>query len=215
MHSGSNTRQQIVDFILAWFGSHTGKFLDIGAHDGKGSSITVPLLLRGWHGVMVEPTPYTYRTLVSHLSKLGLSHNTTCVPKAVLPDQSWGQHISMYDMVNLGENDNSGYASIYRNRVVSNRHQIQAELRTTASKIHDIWVPCVTAQSLIEQHGYDWDLIKIDAEGCDINIFKSLPLDSMRIGLVCLEYDMDLPLVLAQKWRICARFGGNIMLYRS
>lgn len=42
-------------FVLEFFGTQTGKFLDIGAFDGIDMSNTRRLLEHGWEGVFIEP----------------------------------------------------------------------------------------------------------------------------------------------------------------
>lgn len=51
------------DFILEYFGDFVGTFLDIGANDGVTFSNTRALALRGWKGVMVEPSPKAFERL--------------------------------------------------------------------------------------------------------------------------------------------------------
>lgn len=51
------------EFILKFFYGKTGRFLDIGAHDGESLSNTRALALLGWSGVLVEPHPVHFHKL--------------------------------------------------------------------------------------------------------------------------------------------------------
>jgi FkbM family methyltransferase len=44
-------------YILEYFGDHVGTFLDIGCNDCKTFSNTHALALRGWSGVLIDPSP--------------------------------------------------------------------------------------------------------------------------------------------------------------
>lgn len=50
--------------IDGFFGKdYVGRFLDIGAFDGVSMSNTRALALRGWSGVLVEPSPWVFPRL--------------------------------------------------------------------------------------------------------------------------------------------------------
>jgi FkbM family methyltransferase len=50
-------------YILEYFGSEVGTFLSLGENDGVTFSNVRALALRGWKGVMVEPSPKAYERL--------------------------------------------------------------------------------------------------------------------------------------------------------
>ena len=51
------------EVILNYFGSRVGTFLSLGENDGVTFSNVRALALRGWKGVMVEPSPKAYERL--------------------------------------------------------------------------------------------------------------------------------------------------------
>jgi FkbM family methyltransferase len=59
MHS-QNKEEEV---ILNYFGSRVGTFLSLGENDGVTFSNVRALALRGWKGVMVEPSPKAYERL--------------------------------------------------------------------------------------------------------------------------------------------------------
>lgn len=48
------------EHILKYFGDHVGTFLDLGSNDGITFSNTRALALRGWKGILVDPSPKAY-----------------------------------------------------------------------------------------------------------------------------------------------------------
>jgi len=55
-----NNEQQI---IMKYFGDRKGRLLDIGANDGVTLSNSRALMLSGWEGVLVEPSPQAFARL--------------------------------------------------------------------------------------------------------------------------------------------------------
>jgi FkbM family methyltransferase len=51
------SQNQEEEEILEYFGDHVGTFLDIGCNDCKTFSNTHALALRGWSGVLIDPSP--------------------------------------------------------------------------------------------------------------------------------------------------------------
>jgi FkbM family methyltransferase len=51
------------DVILDYFGNFKGHLLDIGANDGITLSNSREMIVRGWGGVLVEPSPTAFKKL--------------------------------------------------------------------------------------------------------------------------------------------------------
>ena len=65
MYSQNNEEQT----ILQYFGLQpTGRFLDIGCHDGIHLSNTRALADKGWSGVLVDPSPISFTRLMDNYS---------------------------------------------------------------------------------------------------------------------------------------------------
>lgn len=73
------------DIILAHFGDKAdGHLLDIGAFDGTSFSNSRALIDRGWHGCMIEPSPWPFATM----TKLYWSNPRVCLINAcVVPER--------------------------------------------------------------------------------------------------------------------------------
>jgi FkbM family methyltransferase len=59
--------------------------LDIGAYDGKTFSNTLALIERGWNGVLVEPAPEVFVTLMANLKPFVESGKVDLVHAAFKP----------------------------------------------------------------------------------------------------------------------------------
>ena len=182
-----NEHAMSLQYINTWFGDRTGKFLDIGSHTGGVSSMTAPRLQLGWHGVMVEPTPQTFRNLENEMSNKGWTSQVTCVNRAVMPNDYAGNHVTMYDMSNMVTQENSWHASWRRDWVERAATEPGTHPPDWDGHIHELLVPVITCNQLIDQYGTDWDLIKIDAEGLTLSIVQNMPWHRMQVGLVCIE----------------------------
>jgi len=60
MNFSQNKEQEA---ILNYFGDKIGTFIDLGGNDGVTFSNTRALALKGWRGVLVEPSPKAYERL--------------------------------------------------------------------------------------------------------------------------------------------------------
>ena len=59
--------------ILDYFKDFQGRFLDVGAYDGKTFSNTYALAERGWEGVLVEASPQCFVQMTKCVSFKGVS----------------------------------------------------------------------------------------------------------------------------------------------
>lgn len=146
-----------------------GRFLDIGAHDGKTFSSTRALAERGWGGVYVEPAPDVLPSLRENTAEFG--DRTTIVPCAIglksglLPFYSSGG-----DMVGS----------------LSAEH---AKKWSSCVTFSEIQVPVITLAELEHRHGTDFDFVGIDVEGINWDLFCQFDWTRWRPRCVCIEYD--------------------------
>lgn len=66
--------------IREYFGDYKGRFLDLGAYDGKNGSNTYDLALENWKGVCVEANPLIFSRL---LETYEYNKNVICVNAAI------------------------------------------------------------------------------------------------------------------------------------
>jgi FkbM family methyltransferase len=164
------TQNEEEKFILEAFKDFsTGRFLDIGAHDGKTFSSTRALIERGWVGVYVEPAPDVLPSLRENTKEF--EDRVTIVPCAigltsgVLPFYSAGG-----DMVGS----------------LSAEHAKKWSSAVTFSEIH---VPVITLAQLESRVGHSFDFINLDVEGINWDLFCQFDWTKWTPRCVCIEYD--------------------------
>lgn len=156
--------------ITAYFGSQTGRLLDIGAHDGVNLSNSRKLLENGWSGILVEPSPTVFDKLLENTTEMqdrvSLWNTAVAVQSSVVDfTDSMGDYISTLSQEHL-------------NKWAAHLNWRKFKVKT------------VTVAELLEAEGMQFDFITIDVEGTNWEILKALPnevLESAR--MVCIEYD--------------------------
>lgn len=158
-------------YILRFFKKKHGRFLDIGAYDGKTFSTTRQLALNGWEGVMIEPSPSVFPALEKRYFHNPKVH---CIKIAV------GRR----------DGDKEFYDS--RGDAVSSFDKAHVELWKTKGnvKFKKVVVEVVTIPTLFQQLGYHFDFINIDTEGYSWYILERLPYDKLiQLKMICVEFD--------------------------
>ena len=159
-------------YILNYFKGYTGRFLDIGAYDGKTFSNTHRLARNQWSGVCVEPSP----TAVEALKRLYAKN----------------QRIKVY---NVGIGSKRGVMAFYHTKdAVSTFDADHAELwKQQGVPYTKIEMKVITLEDLLEQEGYDFDFINTDTEGWDLDILKTVPFNKLpRLKMFCVEFGKHL-----------------------
>ena len=158
------------DYILKYFGGQIGKFLDIGAFNGKTFSNTYALVELGWSGVCVEPSPSVFLDLMKlHKDNPRITMLAAAIDSkagiAPFYDSS-GDAISTFDVAHRDKWKN-GYGS----------------------KFTKIYVPTIPVVDIFKTFGYDFDFINIDVECMNYPIFVALPMSQMKVRMMCVEHD--------------------------
>ena len=187
------------EFILAFFGDHKGRFLDVGAFDGHTFSNTGQLAEGGWSGVCVEPSPSVF----PYLARYHDLHDVLCLNAAVTVAAKWmpfwdagGDALSSLDSEHVAKFAADGYP------------------------FQRCWIHGVTWSQLLEGFPGSYDFLNIDVEGTNAELAMACPLDAIGARLVCLENDLG-----DQHNTVLARFrsfgyatlnkiGGNLLFGR-
>lgn len=158
-------------WILEFFGKAKGRFLDIGAYDGKTFSNTRQLALNGWGGVLVEPCPSVHKVLDSmygsderfQIVKVGIG-----LKQGVIPFYNFcGDAVGSFDIE---------HAKLWEEK--------------GKRKYTVIQLPVITVANLVAQIGIDFEFINIDTEGWSFDVLRSLPFMSMsKVKMICVEFD--------------------------
>lgn len=162
-------------FILKHFENQgPASLLDIGAYDGKTFSNSLALLEKGWHGVLVEPSPSVFLKLAENVQK----HQVDLINAAVHTHtelikfwDSGGDAISSFDEKHVAKWE-AGYNC----------------------KFKPYYVKTVTIHEILHIFKRDFSFINLDVESLNHELFKDLMvhLTSGRLAktsLICVEHD--------------------------
>jgi FkbM family methyltransferase len=160
------------EWIEEHFRGRVGRFLEVGAFDGKTDSITAGLIEAGWEGVMVEPSAQTF---VKLMKQHGNNPKITLVHAAVTGD---GGMMTFYDNILDGQR-----SSILKG---------WGEGSPIGCDIVPYRVPTITMTKLLKHFGgtKGWQFVMIDVEGITADLINQLPLSRMSdTEVLCLEFD--------------------------
>lgn len=187
-------------FILEHFADKPGRFLDIGAFDGKTFSNTLALVERGWSGVCIEPSPSVF---VSLLKQHGENPRIKLLNAAVTV---MGGFFTFYD---------SGGDAI--SSTLEAHAKKWAAGYGTKFASYDVFT--VALDELFNQYGFDFDFINLDIEGCSFAMFQHLPIARLaKTTCLCVEHDGNINAAIQKgsEWgfRMLTSNGENIILVR-
>jgi len=167
-----NNEEEIIVAEFARTGVATGRFLDIGAWDGKGFSNTYRLVELGWRGVCVEPSPTVFPSLIKNLAA---NPNITLVNAAVSPSQT--KLVEWFD--------SGGDAISTTNPAHKEKWEKGWKVTFTS-----FWVYTMPMAALFDHFGFDFDFINIDVESTNLEMFRALPWPALKATkVICVEHD--------------------------
>jgi FkbM family methyltransferase len=169
MKNYSQNREQ--EHILRIFGGFVGRFLEIGACDGLLVSNTMALVERGWRGVMIEPSPRAFLSLVARHGKN---------PRLTLVHAAIGTRLSLSPFWD------SPVAEGYATTETSNRDKWKH-----LAKFGDpFYLPLVPIGMVLDAFPGPVDFLNIDTEGTSVDLFLEYPFSrTPPPRVVCVEHD--------------------------
>jgi FkbM family methyltransferase len=147
------------DFLLTIFGDTPGRFIDVGAFDGKTNSNVWWAIEKGWSGVMIEPAAAPFVGLLRNVAELSEEEQQrlTLVNCAIHPSTS-------------------GLLSFQHSPdQVSTMDIKHFETWREVGQYQPCYVHTVTMNQILNQFEGPFDLISIDAEGVSIDIAMGFP----------------------------------------
>lgn len=145
-----------------------GTFLDIGAFHPKCFSNTRALYEIGWRGLMIEPSPGPFQTL---LDEYGQDERITLINAAIGPERC---------LVRFHCTDDA----------VSTTDDVQYEVWRTYAKFRGTYyAPQFTLGDLFNQFGGAFDFVNIDVEGGSVALFQELLESGALPQCICVEHD--------------------------
>lgn len=172
-YSQNNEEEIILDQVNR-LGITNGKFLDVGAFHPKVFSNTRALYENGWTGVIVEPSPICFNEFKR--------------------EYEFDPKMTLLNLAISSEN-NEGLIDFYESNgdAVSTTEVLHKEKweQTPGVSFNKIQVPAMSMTNFIGEHGLDADLISIDVESKNIDLFNSIInlLDNTAIKIMCIEHD--------------------------
>lgn len=144
------------------------RFLDIGAYDGETFSSTRALVERGWSGLYIEPNP----VVLPQLREVAKLSGSEVLPVAIgsvcdtLPFYMNGDMVSSLD-----------------------KRHTDLWAKNTGMTFEPVPVQVLDVEALGTIAGTDFDMLNLDVEGLNWDIFKQFDWSKWKFNLVCIEYD--------------------------
>jgi FkbM family methyltransferase len=171
MPYSQNNEETVVLGLLEKAGLKTGRFLDIGAYDGKTFSNTLRLAELGWSGVCVEPSPTAFTGLLKVHQN---NPEIVLVNAAISTDGGW---LEFYD---------SGGDAVSS----SDKAHVERWSHNAGVKFTRFSLKSVSIEELFTKFGVNFEFINLDVESLNWQLFQKLPWDFLgRVQVICVEHD--------------------------
>lgn len=161
-------------YILNYFGSFVGTFCSLGENDGQTFSNVRALALKGWKGVMVEPSPKAFE----RLKNLYNGH----------------QGFYIYPYAISGHNgkamlqESGALCSPADVGLVSTFHQSEVDRFKRSVTYDSVEVKTYRWKTFLNRLSVkQFDFITIDCEGNDLEILSQIDLS--KVKCICLEWN--------------------------
>lgn len=175
-----------------------GRFLDVGAYDGKTFSNTLALAERGWGGVCVEPSPQSFAAL----KVLHRDRPNVVLVNALLTTGGW-------DLVRFWDSPDA----------VGTSDPAHFEKWRERGQYQEIWMPQVPLRGLLRRHPGPYAFVSIDAEGkATMELFAAMDFAALGTRLVCVEcdnYGALTQIARAKRLREIHRTSENVLYLRE
>ena len=180
----------------------TGRLLDIGAYRPDTFSNTRALLDQGWCGVLVEPSPGPFLSLLDH----------------------YGDNPNV-QLVNAAITKNDGLVEFFdaRGDAVSSTDAEHVKRWSKHSKFRTFFTRGLTLSDLMGHVGIDLDFINIDVEGQNFWLLQEFVTNHLvwraTLKVICIEHDSRVHemanLVGAFKFKLVHTTAENAIFCRS
>lgn len=168
-------------------GRRAGTFVEIGGYDGiTGSNCLFFELIRGWSGLLVEPSP------TFHARAAGL-RRVPCLQLAVAAGEGEAEFLEVRE----GFSQMSGLTASYDPGL---RATVEADPRHRGELIR---VPTRPLAAILDEHGLaEIDYVSLDVEGGELAILRAFPFERFRITAWTIENNTatrDIPALMLDK----------------
>ena len=192
MYSQNDEEEVILEYFK---GREEGRFLDIGAADGKTLSNVRALYELGWRGVLVEPNPYSFMFLLKNYPEGDCK------------------------LVNVAVSLIGGLQKFYlTNDMVSTFDEAHRKLWENIVKYQEAYVNVLSVVDLLKSFPGPYPFINIDVEGMNWDILTHIPLESLGCELICIEFgeqkDNIVALLEDEGWKLIHKNAENFIYAR-
>jgi FkbM family methyltransferase len=171
--------------IMKYFGDRRGRLLDIGANDGVTLSNSRALMLSGWEGVLVEPSPKAFARLQNVYSSTSAVLLEVCVGPETRVIEFWesgafehtGPDVALLSCINPKEKERWGEKVAFE--------PIKVQQLSFKSLLKSIWAH-IEVESVED---LKFQFINIDAEGMDYEILQQIDLNAVGCECFCIEHN--------------------------
>ncbi|MEM0943760.1 MAG: FkbM family methyltransferase [Pseudomonadota bacterium] len=168
-------------------GKRNGTFVEVGGYDGiTGSNCLFFELMRGWSGLVIEPSP-TYHAQCAEFRR------STCLKLAVGAEEGKAEFME----VKKGFTQMSGLVSTYDPRL---KAKVEEDPRHEGEIIEVRVQPL--AKILKGHHLNEIDFISLDVEGAELDVLGAFPFDEFRVTAWTVEnntYNPEIPKLMRSK----------------
>lgn len=191
-------------YILNYFGDLIGTFLSIGENDGVTFSNVRALALRGWAGVMLEPSPKAY----AKLKELYNGHkNIYCYPYALSGHN--GKAMLQESDTLLSQGDVGLVSTFHANEVARFSRTVKyqpVEVKTFK------WKTFSNRLKSTKLKDAKFNMISLDVEGSEMSILPDIDLTHTQ--LICIEHNSK-PELKASYLECTSKYGIDNIIYES
>ena len=168
-------------------GLRAGTFVEIGGYDGiTGSNCLFFELVRGWSGLLVEPSPTFH-------ARAAETRRVPCLRLAVAAGEGEAEFLEVRE----GFSQMSGLTASYDPGL---RATVEADPRHRGELIR---VPTRPLAAILDEHGlFGIDYVSLDVEGGELAILRAFPFERFRITAWTIENNAaarDIPALMHEK----------------
>ena len=168
-------------------GKRDGTFVEIGGYDGiTGSNCLFFELLRGWKGLLIEPSP-------TFFAKASAFRKATCLQVALSDQDGEAEFMDVQE----GYSQMSGLTATYDPKL---RETVESDPR---HKGELITVKTRTLPDLLDQNFLrEVDYVSLDVEGGEMAVLSSFPFDRIKVTAWTIENNTgstDIPAFMRDK----------------
>jgi FkbM family methyltransferase len=169
MHSQNDEEKYILEYFKD---RETGRFLDLGAYNGKTDSNTHALALKGWTGLCVEASAKPFNDLMQLYKD---NDRIELINAMIVPDTEDARFLS--EFYDAGGDAISTYDTKHKAKWEADRNYRQ------------VWMQPIYMSSIERRFGADFDFINIDLEGISFDVFDGIL--AWGFDMLCIKHDNE------------------------